>query len=434
MTTSAPAPPTSIHSPSRPGNSGSLAGDSREKSQVSADTQVSSRDDRPDNASAKFNDSRKAVRPAELQSNGENTTSADDRVSPPGSFESVLSHAIVEISPVPLTLNRNAKLPPSPSPDPKRDPSVHAIEAAIPEALKAPNRDALPLAIFFSLATVAPKSADPESKNPAAATALEAKKDDAPKLTLSSETAFSARIKLPDQEPFAIPQPKNGNSSVAINSVATEEDQKKTDSAASTAKLTSALSAAKSTLDETVPTAPAMNSQAVAPTPATIASPAVDGKAPAPVKAPNPVASVPASPPVSTTPLKEISLQLPGARGIEVKLTETAGQVRVDVRSADSALTQDLRGSLHELVSSLEKKGFSSEVNHPVEAATTRTIEMNSSKNTSSEDHGDNSGRQQQERHQQERQRQQNPSFDGRSQKSRATAWNDAIDSNLEKR
>jgi hypothetical protein len=69
--------------------------------------------------------------------------------------------------------------------------------------------------------------------------------------------------------------------------------------------------------------------------------------------------------------LKEIALQLPGARGVEVRVSEHAGEVHIDVRSGDAVLTQDLRGNLHDLVAGLERKGFSAEVSHIAERAAT---------------------------------------------------------------
>ncbi len=172
--------------------------------------------------------------------------------------------------------------------------------------------------------------------------------------------------------------------------------------------------------------------------PALVAPPAPEAPRPVPLR-PVPqaesVRSIEATDaPRSTAPaepMRNISLQLPGTRGVEIRLTDRAGQIHVDVRSGDAALTQDLRGNLHELVNSLERKGFSAEVSHSTEQAPQHTVETQSSKDSSS---GDSQGgafdRQQQE---QERQNQANQSYSGRSQKSRDRAWSDTWNAKSDK-
>ena len=65
------------------------------------------------------------------------------------------------------------------------------------------------------------------------------------------------------------------------------------------------------------------------------------------------------------SPVRGLALHLPGNKGVELRMTERSGEVRVEVHSADREFTQDLRDNLHELVSGLERKGFSAEVSHP---------------------------------------------------------------------
>jgi hypothetical protein len=120
---------------------------------------------------------------------------------------------------------------------------------------------------------------------------------------------------------------------------------------------------------------------------------------------PSPTETVEAAPPApAPQPLKEIALQLPGARGVEVRLSEHAGEVRIDVRSGDAALTQDLRGNLHDLVAGLERKGFSAEVSPLPEQATTpsgRSADMGASKDQTPGGQGGAFDRQPQQRHRQ---------------------------------
>jgi hypothetical protein len=132
-----------------------------------------------------------------------------------------------------------------------------------------------------------------------------------------------------------------------------------------------------------------------------------------------------------TAPVRDIAFQLPGTRGVEVRVTERAGEVKVEVRSGDAALTQDLRANLHELVSNLERKGLSGEVAHPADSPKFQTTETPSSKDSSgSQGNGSNPQEQQQD----QRPHAHQTYFDGRSKKEREAAWNDLFDSYSEKR
>jgi hypothetical protein len=133
----------------------------------------------------------------------------------------------------------------------------------------------------------------------------------------------------------------------------------------------------------------------------------------------------------SPQPMREIALQLPGARGVEVRLSEHAGEVRIDVRSGDAGLTQDLRGNLHDLVSGLERKGFSAEVSHLPEhaAAPSRAADTGASKDqTPGGGQGGAFDRQPQQRNRQPGQ-QPEPT----NSKARATAWNEQANSSFGK-
>ena len=103
-----------------------------------------------------------------------------------------------------------------------------------------------------------------------------------------------------------------------------------------------------------------------------IAAPPPEAKAPTAVHAEHrPVAFVePTGEPEAAAPMapvRDISLRMPGTgpRGVEVRLTEKAGEVRVDVRSADPELTESLRGNLHDLMSNLDRRGLTAETWHP---------------------------------------------------------------------
>jgi hypothetical protein len=124
--------------------------------------------------------------------------------------------------------------------------------------------------------------------------------------------------------------------------------------------------------------------------------------------------------PAAPQPMKEIALQLPGTRGLEVRLTERAGEVHVDVRSADAAFTQDLRGNLHDLVTGLERKGFSAEVSTSTEhtPAAARSAETGTSKDQTS---GGQSGS---DKQRQQRNRQPDEPPEPTNSKDRSAVWN----------
>lgn len=71
--------------------------------------------------------------------------------------------------------------------------------------------------------------------------------------------------------------------------------------------------------------------------------------------------------PLSTNSAHDIRVQIPDDRGgaTEVRFLETAGEVRVAVRTADSGLAQTLQSGLHELTSRLTSEGIQTEVWRP---------------------------------------------------------------------
>lgn len=74
---------------------------------------------------------------------------------------------------------------------------------------------------------------------------------------------------------------------------------------------------------------------------------------------------------VKSEPAHEISLVVAGKKqeGVEVRVVERAGEVRVAVRTADADLARDLRQDLNQLVTRLEEKGYRTETWRPAEAS-----------------------------------------------------------------
>jgi hypothetical protein len=134
--------------------------------------------------------------------------------------------------------------------------------------------------------------------------------------------------------------------------------------------------------------------------------------------------------PVTTpaTPVRDLALHLPGANGVEVRMSERSGEVHVEVRTGDREFTQDLRDNLHELVSGLERKGFAAEVSHPGEPLSARAGQASSSNDSPSDGQGGASAQDQ------EQQRQHQQKFDGRPPQARAVEWSETFNFNLETR
>jgi hypothetical protein len=59
-----------------------------------------------------------------------------------------------------------------------------------------------------------------------------------------------------------------------------------------------------------------------------------------------------------------------GAGGVAVRVTERAGEVRVDVRTPDSQLTSALRQELPALATRFAESGFHAAIWHPASAST----------------------------------------------------------------
>jgi hypothetical protein len=71
---------------------------------------------------------------------------------------------------------------------------------------------------------------------------------------------------------------------------------------------------------------------------------------------------LPESSPRSTQPVHDITLRLSSEnQQVDVKLVDRGGELHVAVQSADPVLTTDLRASVHDLISGLEKNGLRAE-------------------------------------------------------------------------
>ncbi len=67
-------------------------------------------------------------------------------------------------------------------------------------------------------------------------------------------------------------------------------------------------------------------------------------------------------------PIRDVSVRLDSdSQRVDVKLSERNGELHVEVKSVDPALTTDLRAGLHELIGGLDKSGFRAEAWHPGE-------------------------------------------------------------------
>ncbi len=143
----------------------------------------------------------------------------------------------------------------------------------------------------------------------------------------------------------------------------------------------------------------------------------------------SPHIEAPPLPPVATPPIRDIALHLPGPQNVELRVSDQSGQIRVDVRTADPALAQDLRGGLHELVSKLDAKGFTTAVSTPSENT------VSSARTADSQDQppggGQQGGAQHHEQHaeqQKQRQSQNQEAWSKRNQDS----WFNTISTNIE--
>jgi hypothetical protein len=130
--------------------------------------------------------------------------------------------------------------------------------------------------------------------------------------------------------------------------------------------------------------------------------------------APGPAHSAPVQPietppiaPAALAPVKDLALHLGGPQNIEVRVSEKSGEIRVDVRTADPNLAQDLRGGLHELVSKLDSKGFTTAVSSPTENTITAARSGDASLSQDDSSGGQHSSAQQDEQQKQQQSRNQ---------------------------
>ena len=80
-----------------------------------------------------------------------------------------------------------------------------------------------------------------------------------------------------------------------------------------------------------------------------------------------PESSVPENKPAQ--PVRDVTVRLTADnQQVDVKLVDRGGEIHVAVRSADAALTSDLRASVHDLIGGLEKSGFRAETWQPGES------------------------------------------------------------------
>ncbi len=105
---------------------------------------------------------------------------------------------------------------------------------------------------------------------------------------------------------------------------------------------------------------------------------------------PSPEMEVPSSP--QSQPIREMSLRLPGTEShVDVQVSDRAGRIQVEVRTADPDLAKSLQTNLGDLVGHLEEKGFRTEPWTPgamLHAAAAREP----SNSANSQSHPDNSG------------------------------------------
>jgi hypothetical protein len=103
---------------------------------------------------------------------------------------------------------------------------------------------------------------------------------------------------------------------------------------------------------------------------------------------PSPEMEAPNSP--QSQPIHEMSLRLPGAEShVDVQVSDRAGRIQVEVRTADPDLAKSLQTNLGDLVGHLEEKGFRTE---PWTPGATLHAAAASEPSNSANSHPDNSG------------------------------------------
>ena len=140
--------------------------------------------------------------------------------------------------------------------------------------------------------------------------------------------------------------------------------------------------------------------------------------------------SAEAQPAAAPAPVRDIAVRLPSdTQHLEVRLTERGGDVRVEVRSTDPQLTEEMRGNLHELMNNLERRGLSGEAWHPgseSEVHVSRAGDAQLSQHSS--DSQQESGRHQNpQQHQQPQQRESSQSRQARASQFGSNQWTHAL-------
>ncbi len=345
------------------------------------------------------------------------TPNAYGEDAPAASFQGLLHHALDRTAgnqeaPLPAPVVRFAK---ASQPELKPVAQSRSIGNILPTAVHQDNEDSLPL--FISIAV--PSAAAPQATKPASPAAraplTPRLEQDAPQSALEAQPpasaapeAFSVRMSSPSA---AAPESiKPGSPAVVPGKTA-----------ASVTPVTAAV--------ETF-AAPAVTTTAVPANtdlkPAT-SDPSTSLQSIESLESPAPVA-----PPA--TPVRDLALHLPGAHGVEVRLNDNGGQLHVQVRAANSDFTQDLRDNLHELVSGLERKGFSAQVSYSGAPSTEHLFARPAEAGSSNDSPSDGRGGAFAQEQEQNQQRQSDRKFDGRSAKARAADWSGHFNSNLETR
>jgi hypothetical protein len=337
--------------------------------------------------------------------------SEDPDSTDPEGFAGLMSRALqrqtVPTGSSPRSLRIALAIPTAPKAAPKTSPNAAASDNTASVPAPADNPETLPL-VFSVPAPVRSAGAfaktDDTTQSPVSG--VEAKPENAESLQIKPPSAFTARIK-PDDVP-------ESSLTTALKNTDSTLDAPKPDLASGTAGDPGAsIAATAASLPNAPLHAPEMTSRAGM-------TGVLGASAAGPI-----VETAPLPPASHAEPLHNISFQLPGARGVEVRLSDQGGEIRVDVRSSDPVLTQNLRGNLHELVTGLEHRGFSAQVAHSGQASSGNSADGNSAKQQSPDEQGEGSGRRQRDRGEREQ-----PSGE-RPPHSRA-AWAEALNANFE--
>jgi len=337
-------------------------------------------------------------------------------------FSHIWTTALAQAETLTAQRLRNTKGLVLPLPDAKPQAESRPNDSAATGIFSSEKTDPLPLLLSFNATPIAaPETGASTTKNDAASRSLSVSaagqedSEEAPPST-SAPVAFTAKFKTdasgaaPDPDSAASPTLSRSATAVASGDAEVMRPPVANQSIASGL--------------------PASDSNLIPAAGAPIQALTSSQKIASPLSA-EPTEATTETPASAPQPMKEIAFQLPGARGVEVRLTERAGEVRMDVRTGDAALTQDLRGNLHDLLSGLERKGISAEVTHPGDHATApaaRSAESGAFKDQTPGGQGGAFDRQPQQRN-----RQPGQPPEPLASKARASAWSAQANLSFEK-